>query len=208
MRMMKAFVAAALAALALAACQEAPKPPQTGGLFPDVGNYQPANLPPKAQLTPTEVRYDLLVKLQTEMMVTGLSCKEEFKDPIIFRTFSQWVVNNDDRILETQDKLGKLLGKYNKGNGARLFDTYRTKMANDESGRMQRMTQAAYCLARQDQFAEVVKYNPQQLDDYLNKTYDMLHTRYNEVGSKTQTAAATPAATPAPAAANKKPKKP
>ena len=207
MRMMKAFVAAALAALALAACQEAPKPPQTGGLFPDVGNYQPANLPPKAQLTPTEVRYDLLVKLQTEMMVTGLSCKEEFRDPIIFRTFSQWVVNNDDRILETQDKLGKLLGKYNKGNGARLFDTYRTKMANDESGRMQRMTQTAYCLARQDQFAEVVKYNPQQLDDYLNKTYDMLHMRYNEVGSKTQTAAATTAPAPA-AAASKKPKKP
>jgi hypothetical protein len=201
MRMMKSFAAAAVAALALAACQEAPKPPQTGGLFPDVGNYQPVNLPPKAQLSPTEVRYDLLVKLQTEMMVTGLSCKEEFRDPIIFRTFSQWVVNNDDRILETQDKLGKLLGKYNKGNGARLFDTYRTKMANDESGRMQRMTQAAYCLARQDQFAEVVKYNPQQLDDYLNKTYDLLHTRYNEVGSKTQTAAApadkAAAATPA-----------
>lgn len=206
MRMMKGFAVAALAAMALAACQEAPPPkPQTGGLFPDVGNYQPVNLPAKAQLTPTEVRYDLLVKLQTEMMVTGLSCKEEFKDPIIFRTFSQWVVNNDDRILETQDKLGRLLGKYGKGNGQRLFDTYRTKMANDESQRMQRMTQAAYCLARQDQFAEVVKYNPQQLDEYLNKTYEMLHTRYNEVGSKTQTAAAPADKAAAPAAKPKKP---
>jgi len=205
MRTMKGFAAAALAALALAACQEtAPPKPQTGGLFPDVGNYQPVNLPPKAQLTPTEVRYDLLVKLQTEMMVTGLSCKEEFNDPTIFRTFSQWVVNNDDRILDTQAKLGKLLGKYNKGNPARLFDTYRTKMANDESQRMQRMTQAAYCLARKDQFAEVVKYNPQQLDDYLNKSYDLLHTRYNEVGSKTQTAAAPAEKT---AAATKPPKK-
>lgn len=206
MRTMKGFAAAALAAMALAACQEAPPKPQTGGLFPDVGNYQPVNLPPKAQLTPTEVRYDLLVKLQTEMMVTGLSCKEEYRDPIIFRTFSQWVVNNDDRILETQDKLGRLLGKYSKGNGQRLFDTYRTKMANDESQRMQRMTQVAYCLARKDQFAEVVKYNPQQLDEYLNKTYEMLHTRYNEVGSKTQTAAAP--ADKAAAAPAQKPKKP
>ncbi|WP_225770190.1 hypothetical protein [Inquilinus sp. Marseille-Q2685] len=205
MRMMKGFAAAALAAMALVACQEAPPKPQTGGLFPDVGNYQPVNLPAKAQLTPTEVRYDLLVKLQTEMMVTGLSCKEEFNDPIIFRTFSQWVVNNDDRILDTQDKLGKLLAKYNKGNGARLFDTYRTKMANDESQRMQRMTQAAYCLARKDQFAEVVKYNPQQLDDYLNKSYEMLHTRYNEVGAKTQTAAAPADKTAAPAVKPKKP---
>ncbi|WP_144445653.1 hypothetical protein [Inquilinus limosus] len=202
---MKGFTAAALAAMALAACQEAPPKPQTGGLFPDVGNYQPANLPPKAQLTPTEVRYDLLVKLQTEMMVTGLSCKEEFNDPIIFRTFSQWVVNNDDRILDTQDKLGKLLGKYNKGNGARLFDTYRTKMANDESQRMQRMTQGAYCLARKDQFAEVVTYTPQQLDDYLNKSYELLHARYNEVGAKTQTAAApTDKAAAAPAVKPKK----
>ncbi|MFE0753948.1 hypothetical protein ACFW16_08355 [Inquilinus sp. NPDC058860] len=205
MRMMKGFAAAALAAMALAACQEAPPKPQTGGLFPDVGNYQPVNLPAKAQLTPTEVRYDLLVKLQTEMMVTGLSCKEEFRDPIIFRTFSQWVVNNDDRILETQDKLGRLLAKYNKGNGQRLFDTYRTKMANDESQRMQRMTQTAYCLARQDQFAEVVKYNPQQLDEYLNKTYEMLHTRYNEVGAKTQTAAAPTDKAAAPAVKPKKP---
>lgn len=205
MRMMKGFAAAALAAMALAACQEAPPKPQTGGLFPDVGNYQPVNLPAKAQLTPTEVRYDLLVKLQTEMMVTGLSCKEEFRDPIIFRTFSQWVVNNDDRILDTQDKLGRLLAKYNKGNGARLFDTYRTKMANDESQRMQRMTQTAYCLARQDQFAEVVKYNPQQLDEYLNKTYEMLHTRYNEVGAKTQTAAAPADKAAAPAVKPKKP---
>jgi hypothetical protein len=203
---MKGFTAATLAALALAACQSSEPPkPQTGGLFPDVGNYQPTNLPPKAQLTPTEVRYDLLVKLQTEMMVTGLSCKEEYNDPIIFRTFSQWVVNNDDRILDTQDKLGKLLGKYSKGNGARLFDTYRTKMANDESQRMQRMTQTAYCLARKDQFAEVVKYNPQQLDDYLNKSYEMLHTRYNEVGAKTQTAAApTDKAAAAPAVKPKK----
>lgn len=205
MRTMKGFTAAALAAMALAACQEAPPKPQSGGLFPDVGNYQPANLPPKAQLTPTEVRYDLLVKLQTEMMVTGLSCKEEYNDPIIFRTFSQWVVNNDDRILDTQDKLGKLLGKYNKGNGARLFDTYRTKMANDESQRMQRMTQGAYCLARKDQFAEVVKYTPQQLDDYLSKSYDLLHVRYNEVGAKTQTAAApTDKAAAAPAVKPKK----
>lgn len=195
MRMMKGFVAASVAALALAACQAEPQKPQTGGLFPDVGNYQPANLPQKAQLSPTEVRYDLLVKLQTEMMVTGLSCKEEFKDPIIFRTFSQWVVNNQPRILDTQDKMGKLFAKYGKGNGARLFDTYRTKMANDESQRMQRMTQTAYCLARQDQFAEVVKYNPQQLEEYLNKSYDLLHTRYNESGSpKTQTAAAPAAA--------------
>ncbi|WP_155888765.1 hypothetical protein [Inquilinus limosus] len=202
---MKGFAAAALAAMALAACQEAPPKPQTGGLFPDVGNYQPVNLPAKAQLTPTEVRYDLLVKLQTEMMVTGLSCKEEYNDPTIFRTFSQWVVNNDDRILDTQDKLGKLLAKYNKGNGARLFDTYRTKMANDESQRMQRMTQVAYCLARKDQFAEVVKYTPQQLDDYLNKSYEMLHVRYNEVG-KTQTAAAP--ADKSAAAPAQKPKKP
>lgn len=206
MRTMKGFAAATLAAMALAACQDAPPPkPQSGGLFPDVGNYQPVNLPPKAQLTPTEVRYDLLVKLQTEMMVTGLSCKEEYNDPIIFRTFSQWVVNNDDRILDTQDKLGRLLGKYSKGNGQRLFDTYRTKMANDESQRMQRMTQVAYCLARRDQFAEVVKYTPQQLDDYLNKTYEMLHTRYNEVGAKTQTAAAPADKAAAPA---QKPKKP
>jgi hypothetical protein len=205
MRTMKGFTAAALAALALAACQEAPPKPQSGGLFPDVGTYQPANLPAKAQLTPTEVRYDLLVKLQTEMMVTGLSCKEEYADPIIFRTFSQWVVNNDDRILETQDKLGRLLGKYNKGNGQRLFDTYRTKMANDESQRMQRMTQVAYCLARKDQFAEVVKYTPQQLDDYLNKSYELLHVRYNEVGAKTQTAAApTDKAAATPAAKPKK----
>jgi hypothetical protein len=205
MRTMKGFTAAALAALALAACQEAPPKPQSGGLFPDVGTYQPANLPAKAQLTPTEVRYDLLVKLQTEMMVTGLSCKEEYNDPIIFRTFSQWVVNNDDRILDTQDKLGRLLGKYNKGNGQRLFDTYRTKMANDESQRMQRMTQVAYCLARKDQFAEVVKYTPQQLDDYLNKSYELLHTRYNEVGAKTQTAAApTDKAAATPAAKPKK----
>jgi hypothetical protein len=205
MRTMKGFTAAALAALALAACQEAPPKPQSGGLFPDVGTYQPTNLPAKAQLTPTEVRYDLLVKLQTEMMVTGLSCKEEYNDPIIFRTFSQWVVNNDDRILDTQDKLGRLLGKYNKGNGQRLFDTYRTKMANDESQRMQRMTQVAYCLARKDQFAEVVKYTPQQLDDYLNKSYELLHTRYNEVGAKTQTAAApTDKAAATPAAKPKK----
>ncbi|HEY9345145.1 MAG TPA: hypothetical protein VIQ53_07505, partial [Inquilinus sp.] len=114
-------------------------------------------------------------------------------------------VNNDDRILDTQDKLGRLLGKYSKGNGQRLFDTYRTKMANDESQRMQRMTQVAYCLARQDQFAEVVKYNPQQLDEYLNKTYEMLHTRYNEVGAKTQTAAAPADKAAAPAVKPKKP---
>lgn len=206
MRTMKGFAAATLAAMALAACQDtAPPKPQSGGLFPDVGNYQPVNLPAKAQLTPTEVRYDLLVKLQTEMMVTGLSCKEEYNDPIIFRTFSQWVVNNDDRILDTQDKLGRLLGKYGKGNGQRLFDTYRTKMANDESQRMQRMTQTAYCLARRDQFAEVVKYNPQQLDEYLNKSYEQLHVRYNEVGAKTQTAAAPADKAAAPA---QKPKKP
>lgn len=190
MRMIKGFAAATGAALALAACQEAPPKPQTGGLFPDVGNYQPMNLPQKAQLTPEEVRYDLLVKLQTEMMVTGLSCKEEYKDPIIFRTFNQWVVNNDDRILATQDKMGRLLAKHDKGNGARLFDTYRTKMANDESQRMQRMTQTAYCLARQDQFKQVVTYTPIQLEDYLNKSYEQLHARYNEVGAKTQTAAA------------------
>jgi hypothetical protein len=202
MRAVKGTIVVIAAGLLAVACESPPPPkPVSGGLYPDAA-YRPVNIPPDIELTEEQVKMDLLVKVHSELMVTGLSCPKYYNDPTMFRAYGAFTVNNQDRVLDVQSDLGKFLGKHLSGSAPRLFDTYRTKMANDESQSMIRQTQAVYCQMHKEQYYTITNFTPQQLDDYINRSYAVYGERYNQVG-KPATVAAAPESPvpPAPAAA-------
>lgn len=167
------------AGLVLAGCQTTQ--PDTGGgagMFPDPAGYRPVNMPPGVTMTPEQIRMDQLVKLQTELMIVSLTCDQQYRNPTLYNSYAQWTMVNQAELNRVQDEMGRFLGAHFPGSNARVFDTYRTKMANDESAVVNRMGIAAYCRARKDQYMTATAYTPAQLRTYVDQLATMYAPRY------------------------------
>jgi hypothetical protein len=180
MRWLKGAVMALGVGLVLAGCQTEQAADTGGGagLFGDPGNYRPINMPRGVTMTPDQIRMDLVIKLQTELTVAGLACDQQYKDPMLFHKYGAWTIANGAMLNDVQDRMGRFLGQHGSGRGERLFDTYRTKMANDESALMNRMGIPAYCRARKDQYYTVTGYTPTQMAAYVDQLQTMYTPRY------------------------------
>ncbi len=126
-----------------------------------------SRLPSNACVNEDLINAEQFVRLHTEMMVAGLTCAAAFHDQATFGAYQNFTAAHADRIRRVQTQVGNFLARNQRGNGARLFDTYRTEMANDESQVVIAMSPNEYCRAMRDQYYQVAQLNAQQLDTYL-----------------------------------------
>jgi hypothetical protein len=166
----------ALSAVVLAGClgsdREEPKQALRSygdTLFPqlaEVASYHPAD----SCASEEAIRADLLTQLRAGMMVTGLTCRGHFGEDKVFDRYMDFMVDHQSAIRDSQRTLGRFIGSYQRGNQNRLFDTYITRLANDESQLVNDLSAAQYCAARQAQFFAVSDFeSDDELEDYLDQ---------------------------------------
>ena len=171
----------------LAACQTADEEtvvetvtapaPTPGGLrgvqldnpmFPDLVEFETQH-PTGACTTDEEVLADQLIRLHTQLMITGLTCFVPYDDPNLFVAYQDFTRSFQGRIRDSQRTLGAFLGRYMGGNRNRLFDTYRTRMANTESQTVIDVSASRYCAAQQERFYTVAGFGEADLNAYLQE---------------------------------------
>lgn len=137
-------------------------------MFPDLVAFETRH-PEGACTTDNEVLADQLVRLHTQLMITGLTCHAPYDDPDLFVTYFDFTQAFQHRIRDSQRTLGDFLGRYMGGNRNRLFDTYRTRIANAESQTVIDVSAARYCAAQQERFYRVTTFGEEDLSAYLQE---------------------------------------
>src|SRR5690606_22051810 len=122
---------------------------------------------------------DQFIRLHTYLMVTGLSCQEQLRNPNLFVEYSAFTADHGRRLRDAQSVLGQFLRSQLRGNNARLFDTYRTEMANDESKVVSDVSSGRYCQARGQQFTSARGFNEIELQAYLDEAVERYRATYN-----------------------------
>jgi hypothetical protein len=99
----------------------APPPPPPAPPIKAIPSVDTKDLPSKACLSERDRRNDLLVRLQTEMSVTGLTCQwKAEKGKNLLDQYAGFSRRHHQRLLTTQDEHGKFLARYEKGSAPRL----------------------------------------------------------------------------------------
>ena len=148
------------------------------GLFVDLRDFSTSHLPNGSCLTDTEIAAEQFIMLHTVLMVTGLTCNRAFSDPELFGHYRTFTFNHQDRVRDAQQVLARFLGRYRQGNPNRLFDTYRTEMANDESLLVMDVSPTAYCRAQQQRFYDLAELGAEELQAYLDQAVDRYREHY------------------------------
>ena len=192
---MKALAALIVAVLTLAACQNSPPPvanneptPPTrprstpNDLFPDLADFDPWITRSGGCVTDREISAEQFIQVHTALMVTGLTCPTAFQDPYLFNQYQTFTVNHQTRILEIQSLLGRYLAQHQYGNGSRLFDTYRTQIANDESQLVIQVSAGRYCQSQRNRFYHIAQLDSVELDAFIAEAVDRYREDYNTCG--------------------------
>lgn len=148
-------------------------------LFPqlaEASRYHPAD----SCASEEAVRADLLTRLRAEMMITGLTCRGHFGEEAVFDRYMDFMVDHQTAIRDSQRTLGRFIGSYSRGSQSRLFDTYITRLANDESQLVIDLSATQYCAARQAQFYAVSDFeSDEELDAYIDQWAELRAAIYN-----------------------------
>ena len=166
--------------LALAGCTAGPpsRPAVTAappadpmaGLFPQIAAAGPRQLGPTC-LTDREIQADLFTRLRTQMMVTGLTCAALLDRPELFTAYQGFLHTHGDVVLLVQQELGWVLSRGRPGSPDRLFDTYVTGLANEESVLAADISPVRYCTLRSDQFQTASRFTAWDLQAYLDEAW-------------------------------------
>lgn len=175
---MRLIASLAAAVLLVSACDSdrtppvvaAPPRPDLERLAQQRAALAQSRLPSNTCVNDDMITAEQFVLLHTELMVAGLTCASAFNDQAAFGAYQNFTTAHANRIRQVQTQVGNFLARHQRGNGARLFDTYRTEMANDESQVVIAMSPNEYCRAMHEQYYQVAQLNPQQLDAYLSDT--------------------------------------
>ncbi|MEQ9815548.1 MAG: hypothetical protein RLO50_22440 [Azospirillaceae bacterium] len=160
----------------VASCAEPPPPPPPprvdplAGLFPPIfDDYFELAHPPGACVTQEEMEADLMIRLRNEVMVSSLTCQSAYGGDQAFIDYVNFTTVHAPSIRNGQETLGNFLGRYLGGSRARLFDTYITEMANQESQTVINVSPGRYCAARRTQFETATDFDQSELDRYLTQ---------------------------------------
>lgn len=149
-----------------------------GPLFPALPQQAASAHPANACLTADEAAAHHVIRLHTELMVTGLTCRSYFADDRLFDHYQTFTFAHQDSLRASQGTLGRYLARYQSGNSNRLFDNYRTLMANNESRLVQALSASRYCEARRDQFYAASTLDREQMADYLTRAAELYRDSY------------------------------
>ena len=138
---------------------------------------------PGSCVTDKEILAAQFVRLHTELMVTGLTCPAAYRDPGLFDRYQRFTVNHQSLLRDGQDVIGRFLARLRPGNRARLYDTYRTQLANYEGQLVMTMTASEYCREQYGRFYVLADLDQTALDNYLNAALETYRDAYQQCGS-------------------------
>jgi hypothetical protein len=152
-----------------------PFPPE---LFPEPVAFDSLPQSPRACLSEEEMAATEMVRVHTMLMVTGLTCHGSYRDPQLFSKYQDFTETHQQRIRDTQSALESFLGRHLPGHRARLFDSFRTQVANGEAMTVMEISAPRYCLDQRNRFYTVVEFDPGELDDYIDQAMDIYRETY------------------------------
>ena len=138
-------------------------------LFPEPAAFDGLPESPRTCLTDDQMAATEMVRVHTMLMVTGLTCHRTYRDPELFGKYQTFTTLHQQRIRDTQSTLEAFLGEHFRGRRARLFDTFRTQVANSEAKTVLEITAPRYCLDQRNRYYTVVDFDPVELDDYIQQ---------------------------------------
>ncbi|HYG86622.1 MAG TPA: hypothetical protein VD978_10215 [Azospirillum sp.] len=105
----------------------------------------PAAAAPKACYTRPVHAAEQMIRLHTEMMITGLTCQQVMPDKAPFAKYREFTNKNRTILSKAEGQLIEHFRKQAKGNATSRFDTYRTEVANEVSRRASIIGTDNYC---------------------------------------------------------------
>jgi hypothetical protein len=145
--------------------------------------FRPAIDHPGACLTDEEIRAAQLVRLHTELMVTGLTCRAAYRDDGLFDRYQTFTVAHQTLLRRGQEVLGRFLARFQAGNYRRLFDRFRTQLANYEGQVVMTLSATEYCREQYPRFYPLADLDAAGLDAYLGAALETYRDEYRQCGS-------------------------
>ena len=139
-RVASALAVAGLAALAAVPADAAPA--KSTSSKPSTAKASPAG---PACYNRSEHAAEQLIRLHTEMMVAGLTCKDVVPEKTPFAKYQEFTVKHRPTISKAEGELMGHFRRTGKGNATNKFDMYRTEVANEVSRRAAIIGTDNYC---------------------------------------------------------------
>ena len=99
----------------------------------------------KACYSRSEHAAEQMIRLHTEMMITGLACKDVAPEKAPFAKYQEFTVKHRPTISKAEGELMSHFRRTGKGNATNRFDMYRTEVANEVSRRATIIGTDNYC---------------------------------------------------------------
>ncbi len=183
-----------LALFALAACQTESASVAGGGggggatpaarpaaaadpLFPDLPRAVSPR-PSGACYNESEIRAEEMVRLRTQMMLAGLTCRGSFGAQDVFAVYQTFIVAQQASIRDAQNTIGRMLSRYQGGSPGRLYDTFQTQMANNEQRQLLNHGAGNFCFQFENKFNRAAQFSPTELNSYLDRAVQQYQSDY------------------------------
>jgi len=161
--------------LVLAAAVAWPAAAQTGDSGRDdalsalesLGAMMPPTAPDGGCLPREDMMARQVIELHTQLLVASLACGEVYGDDDLQHRYRVFTAEHADRIRDAQGRIERSLGTGEEAE--RLFDTYRTNLANAEAQLIQERSRGTYCLMRQSRFNSLIDSAPDAFDSYAEE---------------------------------------
>lgn len=124
---------------------------------------KPAASSTKACYNRSEHAAEQLIRMHTEMMIAGLTCKDVVPEKAPFAKYQEFTVKNRPTISKAE---GELMGHFRrtaKGNATNKFDTYRTEVANEVSRRASIIGTENYCKTFVPRVEQAISLSPDEV---------------------------------------------
>ncbi len=110
---------------------------------------------------------DQFMRLHTELLVTSLACDAAFGvgDGDLYLQYRRFNQRHADLIIDSQEDLETAFSVG--GDGVAAFNTYRTRMANEEADRLRRLSAPTYCRILSRRFDYLIDAEPDALAAYI-----------------------------------------
>jgi len=152
-----------------------PAAAQTGGSDRDdamsalesLGAMVPPEAPDGGCLPREDMMARQVIELHTQLLVASLACGEVYGDDDLHHRYRVFTAEHADRIRDAQGRIERSLGSGVEAE--RLFDTYRTNLANAEAQLIQERSRGTYCLMRQARFNSLIGASPEAFDNYAEE---------------------------------------
>ncbi|WP_448189785.1 hypothetical protein [Azospirillum sp. sgz301742] len=117
----------------------------------------------KACYSRSEHAAEQLIRMHTEMMITGLTCKDVAPEKAPFAKYQEFTVKNRPSISKAEGEMMSHFRKVGKGNATNQFDMYRTEVANEISRRATIIGTENYCQTFLPRVENAVKLTPDEV---------------------------------------------